>query len=100
MKLKTALKSGLLGLLMGLALYGAFFGKKGIFHHHKLIQEIATEKEAIALILQENARLNTLITEVGQGTFPHEKIAREDLQMSCTNEYIYLLKEQDPRKIL
>ena len=95
MELKTTIKTSVLVLFVGLALHGAFFGEKGILRHRELVQEIVTEQLAITEISQENATLNQQIAATQGDSFPREKIAREDLQMSCTNEYVYLLKDKE-----
>jgi cell division protein FtsB len=77
------------GLSLTLGFY-IIFGKRGVKEYLRLKQEIEQEKKMIALVEQEIHHLENKIDRWSDDQFEHEKIAREDLQMGCTNELVYL----------
>ncbi|MBM3886541.1 hypothetical protein FJ364_01310 [Candidatus Dependentiae bacterium] len=64
---------------------------KGIFQQRQMIAENTIDKQTIHSLIAEIDTLKQKTTALQSDSFEREKIIREDLQMSCTNEYVYLL---------
>ena len=94
MTIKILLQTTLLGTCIGWAGYGAFFSPTGIIKHRHIMAEIATEKTACDALSDTIKSLKQTIATIKKNSFELEKLAREDLHMSCTNEYVYLLKSE------
>ncbi len=96
MKVKIAeyIKMGFLFSLCGLFAHHFYFNPKGVRAQRKLKAENQREKVKIAHLQEEVTALRNSITGLSSNDFEQEKIMREDLQMSCTNEYVYLLRNQ------
>jgi len=56
-----------------------------------MIAENTIDKQTIHSLIAEIDTLKQKTTALQSDSFEREKIIREDLQMSCTNEYVYLL---------
>lgn len=90
MKIKTLIQHIIfLLLLCGAALYFVF-GKKGIRSYVSLKQEFDQEKERVVNLEQEIEQINQTIKKWQKDSFEKERIARQDLSMSFTNELVYL----------
>ena len=67
---------------------------KGIRQQRLLAIENAHEQVAITQLSTEIVDLKTKIFALNGDRFAQEQIIRQDLQMSCTNEYVYLLPQK------
>ena len=96
MNLKSWIKIGLLAGLGGWYIYHLYTNPKGLLHQRGLAKENAIEQARVNSLVAEVANLQTKTIALQSNRFEREKIIREDLQMSCTNEYVYLLPKEKP----
>ena len=94
MNLKSATKLCLLSACVGWYLHYFYYNPKGILHQHKLVAENAIIKESINALTNEIVLLKSKTRALQSNRFEQEKIMRQDLQMSYTNEYVYLLPKK------
>ena len=94
MRIKIFFQSVLLILSSWYACYVIFCGQTGLTQQKIIQQEIATESSRVQDIQEKIAAIKNKIALAQEDHFMLEKIAREDLHMSCTNEYVYLLKTE------
>jgi cell division protein FtsB len=94
MNLKSWIKIGLLAGLGGWYIHHLYTNPKGLLHQRSLAKENAAEQARVNSLVAEVANLQTKIIALQSNRFEREKIIREDLQMSCTNEYVYLLPKE------
>lgn len=81
-------------LVASLTTYSGYYfytNPKGIMHQKKLAAENTKLKQKITLLEQEISTLQTNRVMLESDPFEKEKVMREDLHMSYTNEYVYLL---------
>lgn len=69
---------------------------KGIRHQKNLEKQNAYQISVNTSLENKINQLKTKTLALESDQFEQEKIIREDLQMSCTNEYVYLLPEDKP----
>jgi cell division protein FtsB len=67
---------------------------KGIYQQRLMAAENAKEQAAITHLTTEITDLKTRIFALNGDRFAQEQVIRQDLQMSCTNEYVYLLPQK------
>jgi cell division protein FtsB len=96
MDTKTIIKLCILTGLGGWYTHYLYENPKGIKHQRILEAKNAQEQAAITALEEKISTLKTKTIAMQSNRFEREKIIREDLQMSCTNEYVYLLP-QDAR---
>lgn len=78
--------------LLGSFGYYLTFSKKGILAYFERKQEVLIEKKVVEKLKAEIAKLQHDTHKWETDSYAREKLAREDLQMSYTNEYVYLLR--------
>lgn len=71
--------------------YHFYTNPKGVYHQRELIAENAKIVADITAVEAEIDTIKTKTIGLESNRFEQEKIMREDLQLSCTNEYVYLL---------
>ncbi len=94
MNTKNIIKLCLLVGVGGWYTYHFYTNPKGLTHQRTLARENAATQKAINAIEAEIATLKEKTIGLQANRFEQEKIIRQDLQMSCTNEYVYLLPAQ------
>ena len=92
MNIKFFIQIFLLILIVFLCGQYLIFDKTGIKKSSKLKKECCREQEQVFQLKNEIKELKHTICGLQTKIFEKEKIIREDLQLSCTNEYIYVLK--------
>ena len=90
MKTKTLLQCTVLLLFTLPSVYYLITGQNGIQKYYHLHKELIDEQKKIATLEEKINTLKAHITLWNSSTFEHEKIARQDLSMSYTNELIFL----------
>lgn len=91
MKLKSWMKIMVLAIATGGYIHHFYTNPKGVFRQRKLAQENESEKNKIAALENEINRFQEKTIALQSDWLEQEKIIRQDLQLSYTNEYIYLL---------
>lgn len=91
MNLKSWIKLLIIAALIGWYIYYLYNNPKGIKFQRARAAENAQEQSLIAELEADIDKLQTKKVGIISDPFEQEKIIREDLQMSCTNEYVYLL---------
>ena len=89
MQFKTILRSLIVISLIGSFCYYLTYNKKGIraYFNHK--QEIAKEQDYVKKLNTQIVTLQHACDVWDTDPFEREKLARQELQMSYTNEYVY-----------
>ena len=91
MKIKMILHSlVIIGICTSYGYY-LMFGKKGITQYTRLRKETDSEKQFVAKLEEEINELSNALHVWKHEEIAKEHMAREDLQMSYTNELIYLI---------
>ena len=98
MDFKSWTKLGLLAGLGGWYVHHLYTNPKGIIYQQSLAAENAAEQNIINTLSRQVANLQSKTIALQSSSFEREKIIREDLQMSCTNEYVYLLPKEKSAK--
>lgn len=99
MNLKSWIKLLIIAALIGWYLYYLYHNPKGILFQRERAAENAQQASLIAALEADIEQLQTKKIKVQSDAFEQEKLMREDLQMSCTNEYVYLLPQQNQLKV-
>ena len=94
MNFKSWIKLLIVVALIGWYIYYLYNNPKGIKFQRARATENAQEQSLIAALEADISKLQTKKIALQSDPFEQEKIIREDLQMSCTNEYVYLLPSQ------
>lgn len=97
MNLKFWIKTGILAGLVCWYIHHLYTNPKGVLYQKSLAKENATEQARVNSLVAEVAKLQTKTIALQSNRFEREKIIRQDLQMSCTNEYVYLLPKEKPK---
>ncbi len=91
MNFKSWIKLLIIATLIGWYIYYLYNNPKGIKFQRARAVENAHEQSLIAALEADIDKLQTKKVGVISDPYEQEKIIREDLQMSYTNEYVYLL---------
>ncbi len=91
MKIRFILHSIILSALCGSFFYHLYYTKNGLKAHRELCTEVEATKEQQSKLQHQIASLEAELHEWQTDTFVKEKVAREDLLYSYTNEHVYLI---------
>ena len=91
---KSVIKLCILVSVAGGCGYHFYTNPKGVYHQRVLAAENAKIIDDIAAAESEIDLIKTKTIGLESNRFEQEKIMREDLQLSCTNEYVYLLPKK------
>lgn len=90
---KKHLVQGALLLMLGASMgHYLIFNQHGLQAQKKLKNTIAHEQNKVDDLKQKVAVLEQELTAWKEDSFHQEKLAREDLHMSYTNEMVYFIK--------
>ena len=92
MRMKQFIRGTILFSLLGSFGYYLTFSKKGVLAYLERRQEILIEQKIVEKLKAEVAKLELSTEKWNSDPYVREKLAREDLHMSYTNEYVYLLR--------
>lgn len=92
MKTKKIIHTLILLSAASTASYYLLTGKHGISAEHSYKKAILEKLKIIEKIESDNALLEKELAEWNQSSFFKEKMAREELHLSCTNEWVYFIK--------
>lgn len=90
MKIKTMLQGVVLFACIGPSVYYLVTGPKGFQKYRMLKREVLVENNNIAQLTETINQMQTNIDTWNNTPFEREKIARQDLSMSFTNELVFL----------
>lgn len=91
---KSVIKLCIIASVAGGYCYHFYTNPKGIYHQRELAEENSKIVADISAIESEIDIIKTKTINLESNRYEQEKIMREDLQLSCTNEYVYLLPKQ------
>lgn len=91
MKAKTLIKIVILSMMIVVAGYYLIINEHGILTHRNLKKEVQIEKQVVTKLEQEIITLEQRLQVAQNDPFEKERLAREDLLMSYTNEFVYLI---------
>lgn len=97
MNLKSWMKIMVLATATGGYIHHFYTNPKGVFRQRKLAQENEIEKNKIAALENKVSQLQQKTIALHSDWLEQEKIIRQDLQMSYTNEYVYLLRGKNKK---
>ena len=91
---KSIIKLCILASVVGGYGYHFYTNPKGVCYQQAFAQENAKIVVDIESLEAEIDVIKTKTIGLESNRFEQEKIMREDLQLSCTNEYVYLLPKK------
>lgn len=91
---KSVIKLCIIVGVVGSYCYHFYNNPKGVFHQRELALENKKILAEISTIENEIDIIKTKTIDLESNRYEQEKIMREDLQLSCTNEYVYLLAKE------
>lgn len=80
-------------VLLGLALYGFWFGESGYFAAQRLAEQVAEQQRRTAALAERNHALVVEVAALKEGSDAVEARARTDLGMVAEDETFYLVLE-------
>ncbi|MFH0898245.1 MAG: septum formation initiator family protein [bacterium] len=75
--------------------YHVIWNEHGLLNFYELKREVTKQQTIVTQLQQDIKHLQTQIQTFQADDFEKEKIAREDLQMGCTNELVYILPKSN-----
>jgi cell division protein FtsB len=92
MVIKKLIQYSLLLALTSWYSYQIAYGKNGLKTYYRLQQQLQQEEANVAQLTQKIAQLEKHIHMVKANKFTKEKIAREELLLGKSNEYVYFVQ--------
>ncbi|MFH1831556.1 MAG: septum formation initiator family protein [bacterium] len=98
MRIKTFFQLIIIGGLCSTLGYYFVYGDKGLIQFKILKQEVEVQKDIVKKLQAEVQVLELKLQAFNENDFEKEKIAREDLHMGYTNEFVYILAPKSKKQ--